>query len=252
VAALDQRFDAARDEASKRGADAAFDAFSAAAASAHAVWCKPWGELQRLAVSAKQGAGTYYQQIEAEMRLPDGDRWDGLRRITEEALFPGYKEKIRFAALSLEHAGPKSYGPTTMTFREDLIAHRASVFEENNVVFMDRREVKIKDAPNASLGFRAPWGSRGRLAAAKLGASLLPSTTPGEHAGILLKQGPTSADEDFVEVHIHGPVTIRSFHRVDVSRDAVSRAEKAEPTKTQLRMLRERLANHDVELEERP
>lgn len=251
-AALALRFDTARAEACTRGAEAVFDSFTAEVDGSHAVWCKPWGELLRLASRDKQGAGTYYQQIEAEMRVPDGDRWDALRRITDEALFPGYKDNIRFAALSLDHTGPRSYGPTTLTFRTDLIAHRASVFEENTVVFMERRDVKLKDAPSVATGFKAPWGARGQLAAAKLGTRLSPSTLPTEFAGLLMQQGPTSADEDFVEVHIYGPVTIRTFESAIADLDAVKRGEGARPTKGQVAMLRDRLAGYNVKLEVRP
>ncbi len=249
-AAFQQRFADARAEAGKRGVEAVFDSFSAKTGSARAVWCKPWGEVQRLAVDDKQGAGTYYQQIEAQMRVPDSDEWDALRRVTDAALFPGYEEQIRFAALSLDHTGPKSYGPITMTFRDDFIAHRASVFDENTVVFMIRRDVKLKDAARTVLGYRAPWDSRGKLAATKLGAKLSTSTPEDAFAGVLLQQGPSSKDENFVEVHIYGPVTIRSIERVDVDLEAVKKREKAKPAKARLAQLRERLHKHRVELKE--
>lgn len=248
--ALDARYDDARTEAVGRGVESIFDDFVATTNSSRAVWCKPWGEVQRLAVSDKQGAGTYYQQIEADMRLPDGDRWDALRRLTDEALFPGYKEHIRFAALTLDTSGPKNYGPVSLRFRTAFIAHRASVFEENSVVFMDRREIKLKDAPHAAMGYRAPWDQRGHLAAAKLGTRLTASMSSSDFSAMLLHQGATSAEDDFVEVHIYGPVTIRTLEHVRVDMPAVKAREKARLTKAQLAVLRERLSKVHVDLEE--
>ena len=54
-----------------------------------------------------------------------------MRVFADDALFPGYKEQIRFAALSLDGKGLSSYGECTLILRDHMIAHRASVLEGN-------------------------------------------------------------------------------------------------------------------------
>lgn len=146
--------------------------------------------------------------------MPDDDQWDALRRGTDEALFPGQKEKIRFAALTLDVVGVLNYGACQMTLRTPMIAHRASVFEENTAVFMEKNEIKLKDAPIAAIGYRAPWADRTKICVAKLADEITPATTPGMSPSVLVHQGATSADDRFVEVHVWGPMTMRSFEHV--------------------------------------
>jgi len=46
-----------------------------------------------------------------------------------------------------------------------------------------------------------------------LAAQFKPETTADEFPQLLLRQGASSEDDDFVEVHIWGPMTIRSIKR---------------------------------------
>jgi len=186
IAALDARLQSAEANASARGAAANVQDFSAALAGSKAVIARPRGELERLASSDNQIYATYYQLIDANARVPDDDKWDALRRVTDEALFPGQKEKIRFAALTLDAVGVLNYGACQMTLRTPMIAHRASVLEENSVVFMEKRQVKLTDAPAAAMGFRAPWDDRAKVCVAKLADEITPAMTPDLHAGILV------------------------------------------------------------------
>ncbi len=215
-AALQKRLEKARRHADAAGTRPLLDVLERRAGASQAVLCKHVSEVQRLASSEKQGIATYYQSIEAEARLPDGDEWDLLRRQADAALFPGYEKHIRFAALSLDRTGVRNYGACSMTLRADYIAHRSTVFEENSAVFV--KSIRVDRLRKALVGQRAPWKERGKLAAAKLGAGsqLGPHTKEADLPGILLRQGATSADDDFIEVHVHGPMTIRTVEHVEI------------------------------------
>jgi hypothetical protein len=248
VAALDDRVQKAEARASARGAAVNVQDFSAALAGSKAVIARPRGELERLASNDNQIYATYYQLIEAEARVPDDDRWDALRRVTDEALFPGQKEKIHFAALTLDAVGVLNYGACQMTLRTPMIAHRASVFEENTVVFMEKHQVKLTEAPAAAVGFRAPWADRAKVCVAKLADEIKPATTPAMHASLLVHQGATPAEDRFVEIHAWGPMTIRSFEHVVFLRSK----DRKKLHKSDERALQAQLAKLGVGFEVRP
>lgn len=204
-------------EAGARGTTDKVNEFAAALAAGEAVINRYFGELFRLGWSDDQIYSTYYQRVNAGMQLPEGDSWNRLRGIADSILF-GDKNKasIRFAALSLDGIGLEKFGECSMTLKTPMIAHRASVFEENSVVFMERHDIGGRHKFVVPPGFRAPWGQYVALCLAKLTGKLLPDTPSGAFPGILLFSGSTLGDDDFVEVHIWGSLTIRSFRRVVV------------------------------------
>lgn len=217
--AVDKRLKSARRKADGAGTRALLDELETRAASANAVICKHVSEAQRIASSAKQGIASYYQLLEAEVRLPDGDEWDFLRRQADAALFPDYEEHIRFAALSLDRTGVRNYGPCSMTLRTDYIAHRTTVFEENSAVFV--KPIRVEKLRKAVIGYRASWDDRGKLSAAKVGGRghLTTKTTSAELPGVLLKQSAAPGDtndDDFVEAHVWGPMTVRTIEHVEI------------------------------------
>lgn len=209
---MDRRYRKAKMEADGRGCRGVLTAFETAVGSSQAVTCRPLREVDRLAVSERELYSTYYQQVHAEHRSPDD--WDRRRRTADEALFPGYKESIRFAALTLDGEGVASYGgdePNGFCFlilRSEMIAQRATVFEDNSVLVYEQFGSSLPT------GLRAVWETRGMLAVAKLSACLAPDTLEEGFPGILLRQGVSSKDERFVEVHICGPMSIRTVEKV--------------------------------------
>jgi hypothetical protein len=236
LAALEQRYTEARRNVDARGCGAVADAFLRAIESSKAVIARPLGELERLTRSDREVYSTYYKQIEAALRLPDGRPWDPLRRIAEEALFPGYKEEIRFAALTLDDLGPRSYGACCFTLREPMIAHRATIFEENNVLFMKRRDFKLSELSSLPPGYRSIWADRGKLCLAKLAGALEQNMREDEFAGLLLRPGKTTEDDGLVEVHVWGPITIRAIDKV-----ILTRHERGPAAQAKLRAWREKL-----------
>ncbi len=154
-------------------------------------------------------------------------------------------QEIRFAALSLDGVGVLSYGPCSLVLSERMISHRSSVFEENSVLFMDHMGISMASAHQLPVGYRATWPERSKLCVAKLVAKGFPSTTaPGELSQLLRAQGTTGEEDDFVEVHVWGPISIRTVDRVVVTRI------KRTPSKALLGALRSKLAKFGLKLED--
>lgn len=237
--ALEQRYQAAFQNAVVRGCREVLESFETALQSSKAVINRPLADVERLAVSDRQLYATYYQRLGSEVQAPEGDVWDRWRRMADATLFPLYEERIRFAALTLDDQGVWSYGECSVVLREELIVRRASVFEDNSTVFLRDRDFKL------SPGHRATWEDRSRLAVAKLAPAVHADTLPADFPEFVMQQGPTSEDDRFIEVHIWGPVTARTCQRVIL-------VPKGRKTGQVFRKaLRARLAAVGVELEER-
>ena len=136
--------------------------------------------------------------------------------MADEALFPGYREQVRFGALTIDGQGVWHYGNFAIVLKEVMISHRASVFEENSVMFMRHHNIAVWDADALPKGYRTTWAERHKVCLAKLADKLGTETEPRDYASILLEQGATPAEDNFVEVHIWGSLTRRTFERVVV------------------------------------
>lgn len=244
VAALAARYRDAVGEASGRGAGNRLSEFEAAAGESKAVLARSANEVQRLATSDKQNYATYYALLQAGLVSHEDDRWAVLRALADDAMFPGYKESIRFAALTLNSAGLSNYGDCFIILRTEMIAHRASVFEENSTLFMEHHKILMSEADKLPRGYRATWAERSRLAVAKLSRRIDAATAPEEYSGLLLRDGATTAEDQFIEVHVWGPMTARTFEQVTV------RKRKRRAHRAILAALGERLGELSVELRE--
>lgn len=243
--ALNLRYQTAINGATSQGADEAIKDFEAAVTGSQAVIARSLNDLLRMATSDKEIYATYHQVVDAGLRLPSDEKGDILRVQTDDALFSGYKQHIRFAALSLDRIGLRNYGEFSLVLRENMIAHRASVFEENSVVWMRKHRIKISEANNLPKGYRAIWSDRGKLAVAKLSKKIQSTTQPHSYPGLLLQQGATSEDDQFIEVHIWGPMTRRTFERVIVKQP------QRQVDIIKLNALREMLGDAGVTIEEK-
>ena len=206
--ALHRRYSAVVQDAELRGAQQAVEAFEMAARGTKAVMARSFRELDRLSSSTRELFSTYYNLVRGETRLPDGNEWDELRAVADEKLFPGYREHVRFAALSLDGAGLPHYGDCSFVFRESMIAHRTSVYDENSALFLKRHTF----APPP--GHRATWEERAKLAVAKHGEEIDATTSPEQFAGMLLGPGATPEEDRFIEAHIWGPMSLRTVERI--------------------------------------
>jgi hypothetical protein len=233
--ALERRYLEALRGATSRGAQNVVAELETALGASKAVMARPMREVDRLSASDQEIIPTYYGLLGGQVRLPHGNEWDGLRGTADETLFPGYKEHIRFAALSLNGKGLPRYGECFFVFRESMIGHRASVYEENSTVSL--KKYGYQPPP----GHRAAWSERAKLCVAKLAGALDASTQPVQFPGLLLQQNATPEEDRFIEVHIWGPMTIRTIERILVPRARSQAVRKS---------LRDRAKKFGVELEE--
>jgi hypothetical protein len=222
---LDSRYKRAIEDARARACEAHVRNFEEAVGDgSKAVINRSIQETVRLATDGFELYANYYQITEAEIRLPKGGEWDKWRRTAEEAVLPGYKERISFGALSLDLIGLGHYGPCTWVCNVKQIAHRTTVFEQNCVIFM--WPFNFKDAARLPCGHRAVWQARGKLAAAKLSSKIDRATTSDRWPSLLLTPGASGERDEFIEVHIYGPLSIYSLEQVALqSTTPVSKAE---------------------------
>lgn len=215
-AALEQRYRRAREDLSARGSSATADAFERALAGSSAVIMRSLGEIERLTGSEHELYSTYYKLLDAGQRSLD--RGWGMRRVlAEEVLFHGYKQEIRFAMLTLDGRGSSKYGEYGIVLASAMIAARATVFEENGVVFMMKLDPTFMQMTRGDIpqGHRATWNDRAMLCVAKLAPWLTADTDPAAFASLLLRPGASlEGDDDFVEVHVYGPLSVRSIAKI--------------------------------------
>jgi hypothetical protein len=239
-AALDRRYQSAKQNAALRSADKVLQDFENVVVDSKAVISRYYSEVLRLAGSTRQLYGSYYQLRDAGIRLPDGNEWDMFRELADTLLFAGYKEHIKFGALTLEDRGLPNWGDCAMVLRDKMIAHRTSIFEENSALFVERHGIKISRRSSLPKGYRANWTDRARLAVAKLYSRIDSTITRDKYSELLLTPGSASEDDDFVEAHIFGPMTVLTVEKVTVL------APRASKRATILRAIKSKLAKHKV------
>ena len=144
--------------------------------------------------------------------MPEDNRWDRTRPIVDQMLFPYYSDEITFAALTLNNAGLTSYGPYVIILKTEMIHHRATVFEENPLVFVQRHQLIVSD--DIPPGYRACWEQRSELAMSKLYSKINTGSCASDYPLILMNPGKNTAEDEFVEVHIYGPIHPKAFERV--------------------------------------
>jgi hypothetical protein len=210
--ALLKRVEDARVSTGARNCTTVLEDFMLAVLSSRVVLCRSFGVLSRLASADTELYATYYGDIEGESRLPEDNVWDRFREPVDSTLFPHYHKDIRFAALTLDGRGVNRYGQYAILLREEMIRRRTTVFEENSVVFCRRHRIALGQA--LPRGYRAPWEGRNLLAAAKLHSKLADCTPKSEYPEVLLTSGTGPEDDNFIEVHIFGPINRRAFERV--------------------------------------
>lgn len=249
VAALERRYQAALDDAKLRGCDAVAQDLATALDGAKVVIARHIHDVERLGFSDSECYATFHQALDGGLRVPDGDEWNALRHAADEALFPRYKKEIRSAALTLDDLGPLGYGAWSITLRTPMIERRASVFEENSLIFIKARKVTIDGADAMFRGYRASWSDRIKLCIAKLAGALSPATKPGDFAGLLLRQVHGTGTEEFVEVHIWGSLTMRAAEKIVLTK---SKDTRRLARKSRMAAIRDNMVKLGVTFEVRP
>jgi len=212
VAALASRLNAAQTTASARGVLPMLEDFGQKVLRSRAVLARSLGDLDSLVKSENALYVNFHSQVRAGSRIPEDNQWDKGRVAAESTINPGCYEKINYTALSLDGFGVLWWGEYSIVLREIHIANRTSVFEENVFVFCERYRVVAGQAP--PLGFRATWAQRHELAMAKLVSKFERATRLEQYAPILLDQGTSKENADFIECQICGPLHRASVERV--------------------------------------
>ncbi|OGW46534.1 MAG: hypothetical protein A2Y66_09060 [Nitrospirae bacterium RBG_13_41_22] len=207
VSALKLRVKETEEDASLRGFKSVLDKFRDSVAQSVVVISCSLGKINELLSGDNQLYTTFYKAIGGESRLPEDNEWDKIRMAVDSLIFPYYAEHIRFGSLSIDLTGISGYGVYCMVLKETAIKDRATVFEENSIMFIKKHRIVPGDT--LPQGYRATWMDRSSLAVAKLGKRLTPTTTETEFPKLLASSDTT--DPDFIEVHIYGPIHRRAI-----------------------------------------
>lgn len=149
---LARRLATAITSAKARGCEAILESFGQAVLGSSVVVSRPLGLVKNVVESANQLITSFYQQVDGGSRLPEDNQFDRARPSVDGLMFPYYGDQITFGALSLDGLGVGgSYGACHLSLRESAISSRATVFEENCLLFCTQRHRII-------VGGRIPFG----------------------------------------------------------------------------------------------
>ena len=152
-----------------------------------------------------------YQKIDgAEARKPKSFNIASQRLVAEASLFAEYGKEIRYAALSLNGKGLSSYGNSTIILDERYIKKRATALETDSIKF-------LKLHPKKPKGYVSTWHEKYKLAVAKYANQIEASTTENQFEDILLFSEGDRSTEEFIEVHIYGPISLEAVKEVRVT-----------------------------------
>jgi len=181
----------------------------------------------------KSSTYSNYQLLtEGEARDYARPEADKERLGVEGTIFGSYGRNLRYAALSTDGRGLKSYGDYTIILSDEAVRLRATLLEENSYSFVKRH--KILAGGKIPVGYRAVWKDRQKLAVAKMAKKILLTNTPN-YAKILLKSTGNRKKDEFIEVHIYGKINRESILSVRGSSKNNSEKEKVEKIKEYLR-----------------
>ena len=211
---LDERFNRKRQECEADGRADVFERFQTAAAGSHALFACPLLKLHREVASGTEIFETYYQLEELRLRgtLFGQLDWERLRPQAEIELLGSHHhiENLHYACLSIDWDALSSYGDCIVRLDEQMIAHRASCFEGNTAVI-------FFVYGNFDHYLRSSWSDRGKLAATVFADQLQSGISDSEFPKILVSPGVDAVDDAFIEVHVFGTLTARSFSEVRFS-----------------------------------
>jgi hypothetical protein len=209
--ALSRTYVEAKQRSAAQGNASVVDKLETALEQSEAVICKPWGVINTLLSRDSRLLQTFHQEIEAEGRLPESNDFDRERAGVDATFFPLYHDRIRFAALSIDGKGSTAYGCGCLVLKEMSISERATVFIENTIAFVRRTKHPAGQPPPQ--GLTAVWPDRAKLGIAKLADHVYAGMSAEDLATLVLRQTGTTDGDDFLEVHVFGPI-----HRSSVSR----------------------------------
>ena len=207
VEKLARRFQETKDECAADGRAGVFARFLNAANASHALFNCELGRLHREIASETDIWETYYQLEALRLRssAPKSLDWAKLRPQAEIELLGSqdHVKKLHYACLSVDGGGLISYGECVVKLATPMIAHRASCFSGNSAVIYHREH-------SFSNCLRSDWSGRGKIAVVAFADRLSQSTSDREFATMLVSRGDQPLDDEFIEVHIFGPMTAKT------------------------------------------
>jgi len=212
---LSDRYSAARAKCDQDGRRAIADEFDAACKNTRAVFALRVQKLYREISTGSDLFETYYDLERLKNRVDAGPGldWARLRPQAEIELLGDHVniDQIHYACLSLEGHFLDHYGDCVVTLSEKMTAHRISCFEGNTAVQYHQKR-------DFSGLIRSDWYNRHEICFAMFAGLLELGSTPADFPAILVQSGRTSAEDQFVEVHLFGPMTLRTFESVRFDR----------------------------------
>ncbi|MBK6976111.1 MAG: hypothetical protein IPH28_02500 [Cytophagaceae bacterium] len=163
--------------------------------------------LETFIVTKNNLYSSYGRATAGETRAYAKSEFDKQRNGVEGFLFGSYADNIRYATLSLDKSGLKSYADYSLSLKDIAIAQRATVLEENSYIIVQKYFDKI---PN---GYKATWQNKHLLAVVKCAGEIIKKNKT-TFAEILLKSTGDRKTDDFIEVHIFGPFNKESVESV--------------------------------------
>ena len=197
----------------ERGCENVAIAFEAACDRTAAVFACPLHRLHREVCTGTEIYETYHdlERLRLRATAPGRFDWAEPRPQAEVELFGSaeHLEKIHYACLSIDKRGLTTYGDCTVCLAEPMIAHRASCFEGNSAV--------IYAEQNDFASFlRCEWSDRHTMCLATFDDRLTPATDERDFPNILVDAGTEAEDDLFIEVHVFGPMTSKTFESVQI------------------------------------
>jgi hypothetical protein len=154
----------------------------------------------------------FRNMVAAGLRFTGDDRNNTDRIVAEDATFPTCSTQIHYAALALTDDGLENYGTFFLIWDLAHVAHRTTLLIGNCLTTRRSLGVKLSDA--LPLGSRSTWDDRCKLVVTKLEPAVTPSSDSSAFPSLLLRQGLTSDEDEFIEAHIFGPLSRGSLLRV--------------------------------------
>jgi hypothetical protein len=146
---------------------------------------------------------TYHQEVRANARVAQNNRYDQNRDGYESIVNPQYYENIHYAALSLTNKGLRYYGGVHMSLNLNQVKHRTTLFEENSYNFVVKHKLTGADLP--PIGYRATWDDRAILAIVKCSYKLDINSKEEDFSSIIINDDPDNPE--FIEAHIYGSLS---------------------------------------------
>jgi hypothetical protein len=214
VQALLVRYGDAVTQAKTRGVLPLIESFeSMVAKDSRAVVALDVDRLWGMAKSPNTLFTNYQLLVDAFARKPAALEHDKRRTRVDGALFGSFGKNIRYAVLSLDKTGLKSYGNCFIVLKELHTANRASVLECNSFDFVENSQGRAQ-----TLGYRSTWSNRHLLAVAKCVNDIDSNTQSADFSRIILKAGDNRQEDDFLEVHIYGPFDFKAIEAIGVAK----------------------------------